>query len=418
MLPLTTQKEIILRNREFFLKKESLIPRNINIKKILKTKQITVITGIRRCGKSTLLKIIKNQIKEENIYYLNFNDPLLTAATIEDIQHLFDTYFSMYPSTEKHIFLDEVQEIKGWHKFILQLYEEKNKVIITGSNGNLLSKEIATYLTGRHEQIILYPFSFNEYLTLKKISYEKNKATQAPLLRAFETYTNIGGFPQVIKDNNKEYLKEYYESIIYRDVIVRNNVSYAKEIKELAHYIISNNTKMTSYTKLKTTINVKSTSTIKEYLDYINNAFIILPLNKFDYSIKIQLRTSKKMYCIDTGMAQIIGFKFSENKGQILENTVFIELKRREHEIYYHKEKKECDFVIYDKGKITQAIQVCYELHEDNKKREFEGLLEAMKKYKLKEGLLLTNDEEEELVLEGKKIHVLPVWKWLLSEGK
>ena len=419
MLSKIEEKEIILKNREYFLKKEKFVKRGINIEGIISNPQISVITGIRRCGKSVLLKLIQKTITDGETYYLNFNDPKLIDTNISDIIKLFENYFEMFPSEKKYIFLDEVQEIKGWHKLILEFYEEKYKVIITGSNGNLLSKDIATYLTGRQHTITLFPFSFKEYLMLKNISidtHNKSKKELIHLKKAFKEYIQNGGFPQVIQQENTQLLKEYFESILYKDVIVRNKVSYAKELKELAFYIISNNTKISSYKKLRETIQVKSLSTIKEYLDYLENSYIILQLPKYEYSIRTQIRTSKKLYSIDTGLINEITFKTSTDEGRLLENSVFLELKRKQKEIYYHNDKYECNFIIKTKNKITQAIQVSLDLSKtETKKRELNGLMDALNKYKLKEGTILTEDEEDEITIEKKKIKIIPVWKWLLN---
>ncbi len=414
------EKEIILENRNYFLKKEEFIERDININEIISNPQITVITGIRRCGKSVLLKLIQEKIKKGEKYYLNFNDPKLINTEIKDIIKIFERYFEMFPSKKKYIFIDEVQEIKGWHKLVLDFYEKKYKVIITGSNGNILSSDIATYLTGRQHTIKLFPFSFKEYLIHKKIKTDmklKSKAELIEIRKALEKFMEEGGFPQVIIQQNQKQLEEYFESIIYKDVITRNKISYAKELKELAFYIISNNTKINTYKKLKETIQVKSISTIKEYLDYIKNTFLALPLNKYESSVRSQIRTSKKIYVIDWGLANTIGFKTSSDQGRILENIIFIELKRRNKEIYYYKDKTECDFIIREKNKIKEAIQVCLEFaKKETREREITGLMEAMKQFKLKSGIIITQDHEEEIKINNKKINIIPAWKWLLKK--
>ena len=245
-----------------------------------------------------------------------------------------------------------------------------------------------------------------EILTIKE---------KAHLMKAFNNYLEKGGFPLIIKENDTELLNIYYNDIFYRDIIARHNIQNVQEIKELSTYLMSNSGKITTYNKLAEISNIKSTSLINKYLDYFEKAYLFEQLKKFDYSIKKQILNPRKIYACDTGMMKETGFNFSENKGRLLETMVYVELKRRKKEIYYHKEKKECDFVIFEKGNITEAIQVTWELHDNNKKREIEGLLEAMKKYELKEGSLMTYDQEEELTVEGKKIVVKPVWKWLLE---
>ena len=337
MLSKIDVKDLIYRNRELFFKKEDYIKRNIDFKKKINSSMITIITGIRRCGKSVLLKLIKDYllskklIIKENCYYLNFNDPFLSNINIKDIFEIFTTYFDEFPSKKKLIFIDEVQEIKDWHKLVLNFFDSGYKVIITGSNGNLLSKDIATYLTGRNNIINLFPFSFLEFLKLKKINYknEINKlSSRASLkyIKLFKEYLQKGGFPLILKEDNIEILADYYENILNKDVIVRNSIHNSKELKELAFFLISNSAKIQSYNSLKKIINIKSTSTIKEYLDYLISAFIIFNVDKFDYSIKKQIYNSKKFYVIDSGFINYVSFSFSKNIGRLLENIVFLEI--------------------------------------------------------------------------------------------
>ncbi len=426
MLSKIDVKDLIYRNREFFFKKEDYIKRDIDFKKKINSSMITIITGIRRCGKSVLLKLIKDYllskklIIKENCYYLNFNDPFLSNINIKDIFEIFTTYFDEFPSKKKLIFIDEVQEIKDWHKLVLNFFDSGYKVIITGSNGNLLSKDIATYLTGRNNIINLFPFSFTEFLKLKRINYknEISKLSSRASLKytkLFKEYLQKGGFPLILKEDNIEILADYYENILNKDVIVRNSIHNSKELKELAFFLISNSAKIQSYNSLKKIINIKSTSTIKEYLDYLISAFIIFNVDKFDYSIKKQIYNSKKFYVIDSGFINYVSFSFSKNIGRLLENIVFLELKRNAQEVFYYSNSGECDFLIRKNHKIISAIQVCYDFNNQSKQREIQGLLIAMKTYSLKKGYILTYDKEDVLIINNKKIFLVPVWKWLLK---
>jgi predicted AAA+ superfamily ATPase len=413
-----TLKKIIFEQQELFNK--IYIPRT-KLLEIKKTKNnIIIITGIRRSGKSILIHQLREEKKEKD-YYLNFDDERLHLFEIDDFEKLYETFMELF-GKQKTFYFDEIQNIKGWELFIRRLHDYDNTIYITGSNANLLSKELGTHLTGRYTPLELYPASFEEFLTFKEYKREKNELYKREkiiiIIKYFNEYVEKGGFFKYLQTEDKEFFKTIYDNIIHKDILTRYSLTNEKGIKDIAHYLISNVAKQFSYTTLKKITNIASITTIKEYLTYLENTYLLFSISIYDQSLKKQYLNPKKVYCIDQGLAKQVSFRFSEDKGRILENIVFIELKRRGCEIYYHKEKKECDFVIYDKGKIVEALQVCYELDEDNKKREFEGLLEAMKKYKLKEGLLLTNDEEEEIILEGKKIHVIPVWKWLLSEGK
>lgn len=418
MITTTDLKEAMYRNREFFFKQVEHTKREIDYKKI-NSELITIITGIRRSGKSYLIKIIKDELLKKNIekkqiFYLNLNDPFLIKATIKDIYELINIYKrELEPKQKIYYFFDEIQELKDWHKLILDLFENKNKVIVTGSNSNLLSKEIGTYLTGRNNQIELFPFSFKEYLDFKKIKIDlkQSKEKLNKYIKEFEEYLIKGGFPLYLKEKNPTILKDYYENILNRDIIVRHSLANGIQIKELSFFIMSNPTSIQSYEKIRKTLQIKSVSTVKQYIDYLKEAYLIMSLDKFDYSIRKQILNPKKYYVIDNGFITQVSFKFSDNLGKLLENLVFIELKRRNKEIYYELDKQECDFLIKEKNKLTTAIQVCYELNTENKEREITGLKKAMKKYDIKQGFILTNNTEYEI----ENIKIKPVWKWLIE---
>ncbi|MAF35746.1 AAA family ATPase, partial [archaeon] len=229
-------------------------------------------------------------------------------------------------------------------------------------------------------------------------------------------FLEAGGFPQRVLSGQEIVVSELYENILYRDIIGRFNKNLIKPIKELSLHLLSNVSSDLSLRKLSDLADIKNLSTVKQIIDAFENAFLFFTVNKFAYSTKKQIQNPKKIYCVDNGFATVLGFRFSENKGRLLENLVAIELKRQGKEIYYHKEKFECDFVIKEKLKVSDIIQVCFTLTEDNKKREYGGLIEAMDIFKLKKGLILTHDQDEEVTIEGKKIIIKPVWKWLLEK--
>jgi len=378
-----------------------------------------VITGVRRSGKSTLLHIIKNQLKlkEREYLYINFNDERLTNFSIEDFQKILDFLNERGYKKNCYLFLDEIQEATGWEKWIDRI-KEKHPIFITGSNSKLLSKEIATILTGRSINISLYPFSFREFLNAKKIKikdWRLDLKIQSQLRKEFSEFMSSGGIPKIIIDKDRRLLQENYENILYRDIIKRFNQNLEKSIKEISIYLLSNVSNELSIRSLSKIIQVKNLSTLKSILDAFEKAFVFFFINKFDFSIKKQIQNPRKIYCIDNGFITEASFRFSEDRGRILENLVFIELKRKEGDIYYFSKKKECDFLIRKGTKIEKAVQVCFELTKENREREIAGLDEAMDKFKLKEGLILTNDQEEEEKINGKKIKIIPVWKWLLS---
>ena len=236
------------------------------------------------------------------------------------------------------------------------------------------------------------------------------------LIAAFNKYLKIGGFPMVIRENDLELLSAYFRDVLYRDIISRYLVTQVEEIKQIALYFFSNTSKIFSYNTLRKITGIKSLSTIKKYLDYFAQSYLFFYVRKYDFSVKKQILNSRKVYCIDQGFVNHIGFGFSEDRGRVLENVVFIELKRQGNEVFYFSDKKECDFVIRQGFNITQAIQVVYNLHKENINRELAGLQEAIEKFNLKKGLLLVVENQIDMHEIPDNIEVLPVWKWLLSK--
>ena len=408
-------KEVVIQQNDFHLD-ENTIEREIDLPE---DKSITIISGIRRCGKSTLLQQIRKK-NEENRYYLNFDDERLFKFQLEDFQTLIEIFISLYGKQNTYYF-DEIQNVEGWERFVRRLHDEGNKIYITGSNAKMLSRELGTHLTGRYIQIELFPFSFSEFLKFHHFEISNDSFyktdTKALLNNYFDEFLEIGGFPDFIKSKNPEYLNSLYESILYRDILVRNKILTEYKIKNLVFFISSNISKLISYNNLKSIVDVKHPETVKKYLTYLQNSYLIFLIYKFDYSIKKQISNPQKVYFIDTGLASSIGFSFSENKGRFLENIVFLELKRRKKDIYYFKKEKECDFLIFKDRKVQEAIQVTVSLeNQETYKREIDGLINAMKEYNLKNGTIITRNERKSLEIDGMVINVIPIWQWLLEK--
>jgi predicted AAA+ superfamily ATPase len=269
-------------------------------------------------------------------------------------------------------------------------------------------------------QTELFPFSFAEFLKFKNIKLDKHSfysTTVCTSLRnAFIEYLQNGGIPEYLQTQNPYYLKSLYENIIYRDVITRYNLRNAKLLIEFIHFLISNTAKETSYNSLKNVFGIANANTVKEYISYFENSYLLFSINKFDYSLKKQIANPKKIYAIDTGLANSVSFRFSENYGRQIENVVFLHLRRKIANIFYHKNKTECDFVVVENKNIISAIQVTQSLDDPSvREREINGLMDAMVTYKLKEGLIITEDEEDSVKTGGQTIKILPVWKWLLG---
>jgi len=388
------------------------------LKKMAETPFILCVSGLRRAGKSTILHQLVAERKAP-VYYLNFDDDRLIHFTVDHFQLLNESFHELFGSGGDYYF-DEIQAIEGWEKYARRLYDEGKKVFITGSNASLLSSELGTHLTGRNVQLELYPFSFREYLSYKEIEVTAislyQTETKAIIQNQLSAYIDDGGIPEYIRTHESYYLHSLYENIIYRDIINRYSIKKEKLLKELVHYLISNLGKEFSYNSLKKVVGLSNSETVKEYIGYLNNAYMLQTLNRFDYSLKRQMQAPKKIYAIDTALGQSVSFSFSENLGRKIENVVFLQLKRQGHDIYYHHIDKECDFVISDRGKITTAFQVTVSLdNPTTRKREIEGLYDALSAYKLDEGIIITMHEEEEFEYNGKKISVKPLWKWLLT---
>lgn len=401
------------------------IPRalSINLNAAIKSEHIVLFTGVRRCGKSTLLQHIRQQHTEKK-YYLNFEDERLIDFKVDDFQMMMELFIELFDE-EKTCYFDEIQNITGWERFVRRLYEQGYKIFITGSNAKMLSQEMGTHLTGRYIKIELYPFSFNEFLLFKNSVIDTKKLTtamKAKLNNLMKQYITIGGFPQYVKDEMLEYLQSLYESILYRDIISRYKLPNEFIIRELAFYFASNVGKEITYNALKKQLKLGCANTASDYCHYLESCYLFFLVKRFSFSVKQQLNSPKKVYAIDSGLAHAIGFRSTQDAGRMLENIVFVELKRRNFEIYYHKENKECDFVVCKQNQIKALIQVCYDLSDAaTKEREVSGIIDAMQTYKIKKGIIISLTEIDEITvnLDRKQYHIdiIPIWMWLQETG-
>lgn len=393
------------------------IPRNIENEWVT-TSEILIITGIRRCGKSVLLQQIRSRLKEQDFFF-NFDDERLANFTMSDFQVLQECFFELFGLQHTYYF-DEIQNIPGWESFVRRLYNEGCKVIITGSNAKMLSRELGTHLTGRYISVEIYPFSFVEYLKLINVNPVQadfyTTAGRSSLFARFKEFIENGGFPKYLQTHSSRYLSSLYESIIFRDVMARNSLVNEKEIKELVFYIASNATKRVTYSSLGKIVGIRHAETVKNYLEYIQQTYMIFQLMKYSPSVKVQMLNPKKIYFIDNAIIGRIGFNATDNIGFKLENIVFIELKRRGYTLFYHSDKRECDFIVRQKNEITQAYQVTVSISDaKTRKREISGLQEAMSTYSLSEGYIITMDEKETIRMTEGIIHVVPAWEWMMT---
>ncbi len=394
-----TIREVILSQQKGLASQKQGIRRDVITKIDVKAPHAVIISGIRRCGKSTLLQQLMSKIKD--CYYLNLDDPRLFNFQLPDFEKVDEVFLEEFGKKENYFF-DEIQTVAHWELFVRKLLDQKKRCLITGSNASLLSRELGTKLTGRHLTYELFPFSYKEMLTL---------TSAKPSLQSFEGYIESGGFPEYLQNNNLNILQELLKDILTRDIIVRHGLKESKTITELTLYLLTNAGKEFSYHKLATYCNVGSVNTIISYISYLEDSYILFTIPRFAYSVAKQLVSPKKSYVIDVGFARANSASFSADTGRILENVVFLHLRKRYKEIFYYKEGKECDFVIKEKGKIILAIQVCTQLTEENKERELAGLTEAMKKLNLTKGLILTLNQDDSL----GNILIMPIWKWILE---
>ncbi len=411
-------QHIMTDQKEVFLARKGLIDRDVSLDKYLTTNQVVVISGVRRCGKSSLLSIIRERmgLEEKDFCYLNLDDERITPD-IRVLSDLYEIHLELY-RTEPIFFFDELQLVYGWEKFANRMYEQGRKIFVTGSNARLLSSEISSSLTGRSKVLELYPFSFTEFLRFKGRTYTMQKLSthqQSLLLNDLQTYLLQGGFPLVIKENDLELINGWFQDILYRDIVGRYRLTAINEIRQIALYLATNVGKIFSYGTLQKISGLKSLSSVKDFLHYYEACYLFQYLRKFDYSVKKQIMNSRKVYTVDNAVANRLGFRFSEDKGRLMENAVFIELKRRNKEIFYHSGKYECDFILLHNLTVAEAIQVTYELNTDNYSRELNGLQEAMNQYGIPKGTLITYRQHQYDKPFPENVRIVPLYVWLTN---
>ncbi len=357
-----------------------------------------IITGIRRCGKSTLLQQINRTAGVETLF-LNFEDPRLAGFDAGDFNRLQEII------TERGIsvlFFDEIQNIEKWENFVRFRLDEGYKVYITGSNASMLSRELGTKLTGRHISKELFPFSYSEYLTFKG---------ETSGVQTADDYMHGGGFPEAVKTGSPEILMQAFNDIVIRDIAVRYGIKNISILQQLAVWLISNAGKPVTGNSLRKMFSIGSSASIMEYLSFFSDAYLFFFVPLFSYSQKVQLVNPKKVYVTDNGMIAVNSVSFGNDSGRLLENMVFMQLRRLTDRIYYFSGKKECDFVVFDKGKSPELYQACLNLDEENTGREVDGLMEAMDFFKLTKGTIITRNQSDILKIGKRSINVLPFYK-------
>ena len=393
--------------------------------------EVIVIKGVRRSGKSTLLineikRLTAKGMDVKNILFVNFEDQRFRMfdeeTLLEDIKNVYLEYVK--PQSDLVIMLDEVQNVKAWEQWVLKEYElSNNRLYVTGSNSHLLGAEFGTALGGRYLDIEVFPLSFKEYLSFNGLHIDSKASLlhhKMTIQQHFNSYITFGGFPKTVllQDEylKKETVKSYYDSILLKDIVARHKLKNYQVLNELSLFILSNNASINAYNKLKNNFS-SSFDTIRDYMEYLMNAYIILSINKFDYSLKKQIANPKKFYAIDTGFSNVVSFNVSKKIGANLENIIFLELRRRGEEIYYYKTEKglEIDFLV-PKENITEVIQVSVTLeNEETRKRELRVFKEAKKELRGElEMMLITFDSSENIEYDGVEIEIINVLEFLL----
>jgi len=401
------------------------IPRQDLLKELLgflSAKEVLVLSGVRRCGKSTmayqLIDVLLEKTDPKNILYFNFDDPV-TEKNTDFLENVFRSFLKLNnPKGKKFVFFDEIQNVAEWEKWVKKYYDlfgDEIKFVLTGSNNTLLSDNLSKLLTGRILVKKIFPLSFKEFLSFNKFEAKDFDLQKEELQHYFSRYLLIGGFPEVVLEKNSDIniqrLREYSGNILFRDIVLSQEIRETAKLNELANHVFSNVSSPFSYNSLSkvTGLNIH---TVKEYLFFLENAYLVFQVNFFSYSLKESLAIQKprKIYCIDNGLRNAVSFNFSKDEGRLAENIVFIELRRRGKEVHYWKGKKEIDFVIKNRDNSLTAINVTYT--DTIPERETSALKEFREKFnKTKDLILITKNTEK--TADG--VAFIPLWKWLLK---
>jgi len=411
------------------LEKEKLISKDYvlrekkaNAQQLIESDLIKIITGPRRAGKSVSAFLM---LKNKEFAYLNFDDENLLKT--DNYDKILQALFEVYPGS-KYIFFDEIQNLDNWEIFVNKLHRRGYNLILTGSNAKLLSKELSTTLTGRYIPVEIFPFSFKEFI--KTADFAASTQTQnipehqGNLLYTLEKYLSDGGFPEVVlkKLEPSIYLETLYDAILFKDVVKRYKVKYSQKIYELSNYLRSNFASEYSFLKLKKILDFRSTTTLQNYLGYIEEAYLVFILNRFSFKMKEQINAPKKIYIVDNGFCSLVSSRFSQDFGKLMENVVFIENLRKGFranlDLFYYRTRngKEIDFLVKNGIAVSQLIQVCYRTDKlETKEREIKALIEASEELLCNDLLIITWDYEQLDKFKGKEIKFVPLWKWLLQ---
>ncbi len=377
-----------------------------------------IISGLRRTGKSTLLAQLAHRLGEDRFYYVNFEDERFLGFGADDANDLYGLLVELFG--ERSVFvIDEIQNVPGWEHFVRRFMELGLKFYITGSNASLLSCELGSRLTGRYVPVELFPFSFAEFLRFRGYAVPdltRLTTVDAARLQGYlGEYLRLGGIPEPLKYPELPLARTLYDDVLYRDIATRYRIEEVRALKELAFYLMSNPAGLVSFNKLKEQLRLGSVNTVKNYIEYLENSWLVFTANVYDFSVKRQQVAPKKVYAVDTGLASAVGFSFSPNTGKLLENLVFLALRRRTPEVYYYTSPGgyEVDFYLPE---TRELIQVSQNLAQPaTRERETCALTDALRGLGLAHGLILTDANAEPILEGGLTVEVRSLAEWLLQ---
>jgi len=401
---------------------------------LFSSNQVITITGPRRAGKSFIMRQMAKRLIEEgcdpkNILHVNLEDPRFTESGVLLLEKIYETYREyISPGQTPTLFLDEIQEIEGFEKWVRMMHElSKARIVISGSNARLLSRELGTLLTGRHLDLEVFPLSFGEFLSFNNLVFDgasRRVGRDTEIKGLLRKYIEEGSFPEVaLSGQKKEILLGYFEDVVAKDLLRRYKVRKEQDLRSVVKYYFSNIASLSTFESVERALDV-SIASVKSFTGYLEQAYLIFPLKRFSFKVREQEKSPRKIYAIDTGLCNAVGFRFSENYGRLAENVVFIALKRKQNlnpdmELFYWKDvhHREVDFVVKEGLKVTGLIQVCWNMQDEKtRNREMRSLQKAMKELKVADAVIITEEAEGEEKLHDHTVKVIPLWKWLLAE--
>jgi predicted AAA+ superfamily ATPase len=420
-------KEILQKQWELALQRltKGAVPRSLTIDNELENPEVTIISGVRRCGKSLYLTQLKKKYEKEFASLLvEFDDPALLDFEGSDFTHLLDICTELNPhASRKLLLLDEIQNVKEWEKWIPHLAKDRSvKIVVTGSNATLLSSELATLLTGRHRTYEMTPLSYQEILGSLTATNRASNVLDSDLLSAYDRYFKFGGFPRSFVDQDASILPQYFTDIIERDVIARHGARLTRPLKELSRILCSDNTRLINRSRMAKTLGIKDNGTIQRYTRWLEDCYLFNEIKGFSPSVKKQIRSNPKFYSVDPTLARMSAFSLMGGEGAFLENIVYLELRRRGYEIHYWKaesDEAEVDFIARKAGHATIGVQVSLTvIDEKTLQRELTGLGLLKKELGITDLMLITKmDPQREIMSNGAHVPIVPFTVWGRGES-